>query len=131
MSIYVDVPRELEEGGFRYLENGILRILEEGIEMETGVTGTPFVIEDVMDYMSIPYGYARTLMVRLFDLPQNLEFLGKTIVIGKDDDLYKQLQTMNVIKSTMYTDEYLPKEAILEYIKVSSKHIINLDPWVK
>lgn len=131
MSIYVDVPRELEEGGFRYLENGILRILEEGIEMETGVTGTPFVIEDVMDYMSIPYGYARTLMVRLFDLPQDLEFLGKTIVIGKDDDLYKQLQTMNVIKSTMYTDEYLPKEAILEYIKVSSKHIINLDPWVK
>lgn len=133
MSYIVDIERTLESGfsTYRYLENGNIRILEQGREMEDDLEGVRFFIEDVMEYMDIPYGYARTLMYRLFNWPQDIDLWKTEIIIGKKSDIYKKLQGYKKVKGFVDIDEDLTKEELLDYIKRSSKHTINLSTWIK
>lgn len=113
------------------MENGDVRILELDLEIEDVIMGAKFTIEDVMSHMNIPYGYARTLFNRLFNLPQDLELLGKTLVVGKYSDESNKFQSLELIKVSHGSEEYLTKAQALEYIAKASKHVINLDTWVK
>lgn len=133
MTIFKPIDRTLEGTGiaYRLTEAGFRRVLEQEIEMDDNLDGVRFTVEDVEQHIGIPYGYARTLMVRLFNWPQDKELKDVELIVGKESDLYQTLQGAKFIKGTTSHKEDLSKLDILNYIKDSSKHIIDLSTWIK
>lgn len=99
--------------------------------MSDSIEGIKFTIQDVQDHLGIPYGYARTLMYRIFNWPQDIELHNIEIVIGKDSDFYQKMLGQSFIKGTININEDLTKVQILDYIKEAAKSVINLSPWIK